>query len=272
MPKPEDEQMTSMQINDPMRMTSTEGDTAKIDAASHQLRQFYLALQRIAVAAQGLNQEQSKEGAAKISDRLIELIELQTLEAQRQGGRMSLDKEAHARYIKAALADEFLLALDWEGRGYWRQWLLEERLFNSSQAGEKIFYSVDAILSSRDPSHRGVALLYLYALSLGFQGQFRSGEELETLAVYRRDLFQFVYQRPAEASGRERFVSDGAYQSTISHLIGDRAPKLSRGKLFFGLSFLILLVVSQVIWLFISLPLEEILNSSPAFNAIASKK
>ena len=120
MPKPEDEQMTSMQINDPMRMTSTEGDTAKIDAASHQLRQFYLALQRIAVAAQGLNQEQSKEGAAKISDRLIELIELQTLEAQRQGGRMSLDKEAHARYIKAALADEFLLALDWEGRGYWR--------------------------------------------------------------------------------------------------------------------------------------------------------
>ena len=64
----------------------------------------------------------------------------------------------------------------------------------------------------------------------------------------------------------------GYQGAPISHLIADRAPKLSRGKLFFGLSFLILLVVSQVIWLFISFPLEEILNSSPAFNAIASKK
>ena len=163
-----------------------------------------MALQRIAAAAQGLNQEQSAEGAAKISDRLIELIELQTLEAQRQGGRMSLDKEAHARYIKAALADEFLLALDWEGRGYWRQWLLEERLFNSSQAGEKIFHSVDAILSSRDPSHRGVSHYFIYTRC---RSVFRGSLEAETSSRRLRftdetssSSFISVQQRPQGGS------------------------------------------------------------------------
>ena len=243
-------------------LTASRSDTPKMDLASIQLRQFYVVLQRVSMAATTLSEEQGEEGASKISDRLAELIELQSLEARREGGRLSLEKEEHARFIKAALADEILLSIDWHGKNHWRRLLLEERLFKTSQAGEKMFQHIDKILGVRDPLHRTTALLYLHALTLGFQGRFRRGNKTEIIGIVRKELFQFVYQRPPENSRRERLLSAGAYASTVSHLNGALAPALSRNKLLFAVIMVIFLLISQGMWVFYVWPLQEILNSS----------
>ena len=255
---------------EPLGLTGARSEALKMDLASIQLRQFYVVLQRVSAAAASLTPEQSEEGATKISDRLAELIELQSLEARREGGRLSLEKEEHARFIKAALADEILLSIDWEGKSYWRRLLLEERLFKTSQAGEKVFQHIDKILGARDPQHRTIALLYLHALSLGFQGRFRRGDQTEIIAVVRKELFQFVYQRPPENSRRERLVSASAYASTVSHLNGALAPKLSRSKLLLAMTVLLLMLVSQGLWVYQTWPLQEMLNSSVTASGLVT--
>ncbi|HAT33630.1 MAG TPA: type IV secretion protein DotU [Janthinobacterium sp.] len=244
-----------------------------IDLASVQFRDFFDVLARAAQAATRVGDANAKSAAEALSGQLCQLIELQTLEARRIGGKGGIEAEVQGRFLKAALADEVLLNTEWVGRDYWRHVLIEATLFKSSYAGERVFDDIDLLLREREAARRNVGRLYLYMLSLGFQGRYRGGAGRARIAEYRRELFQFVYLRPADMQGRERTLSEQAYASTLSHLGGGRLPKFNRNKLIVALGLLFLLGLSEMLWLWQSWPVRNALGanvaqlSAPPFEA-----
>jgi type VI secretion system protein ImpK len=232
-----------------------------VELSSSQFRDFYEVLTRAAQAATRLGEDEARGAAESLSRELCQLIELQSLEARRVGGKSGIEAEVQGRYLKAALADEVLLNTDWAGRSFWRHVLVEATLFKSSYAGERVFQDLDQLLREREPARRQLGRLYLYLLSLGFQGRYR-GMEQDKIAEYRRELFQFVYQRPADLQGRDRTLSGQAYESTLSHLTAGRLPRMNRFGLLTVLGLLILLGLSEILWLWVSWPVRNALASS----------
>ncbi len=230
------------------------------DLSSIQFRDFFQVLHRASQLIGRVSEGDALEATQTLSKDLLQLIELQTLEARRSGGSAAMEYESQARYLKAVLADEILLNSDWAGREQWRHELLEAKLFKSSHAGEQVFFQIDQLLSAREPSQRPLAKLYLYVISLGFKGQFRGDADLNKLASYRTDLFQFIFQRPAELSGAERRLSEIPYDNTLSHFASRRLPKISRWWINFALIFAAILVLSELVWLWQSWPVRKSLD------------
>ena len=234
-----------------------------VDLASMQFRDFYGVLRRAVEAVRGVSEAEAAAVAQALSSQLSQLIELHTLEARRTGGKSAMEAEGSARFLKAALADELLLSTDWAGREHWRHVLLEANLFRSSHAGDRVFHEIEQILSAREATQRNLARLYLYALSLGFQGRYR-GNDLEPLLEFRRELYQFIYQRAPDLQGRDRSLSERAYASTLSYLVGRRLPRLSRWWVALCLILAALLALSQVLWMWQSWPVRRALDTTVA--------
>lgn len=251
--------MTSSEVH--MRAASGAASSDGVDLASVQFRDFYEVLSRAAQAVTRLGDDEARGAAEALSRQLCQLIELQSLEARRVGGKAGVEAEVQGRFLKAALADEVLLNTDWAGRSYWRHVLVEATLFKSSYAGERVFQDLDQLLREREPARRNLGRLYLYLLSLGFQGRYR-GQPQDKIAEYRRELFQFVYQRAPDLQGRDRTLSSQAYTSTLSHLTAGRLPRLNRTGLLALIGLLILLGVSELLWLWVSWPIRSALVAS----------
>ena len=72
----------------------------------------------------------------------------------------------------AAVADEVLLhGPAWPGQEAWPATLLEEALYGSRIAGERIFRTAHDLVESQ-PRRSGVAVSILLALMLGFRGRY----------------------------------------------------------------------------------------------------
>ncbi|QGZ42665.1 type VI secretion system protein ImpK [Pseudoduganella flava] len=231
------------------------------DLASSQFRHFAAVLAQAAQAATRLGEHEAQAGAEALSRQLVQLIELHTLEAGRQGGKAGLDAELQARFVKAALADEVLLHTDWAGRQHWQHVLLEATLFNTAYAGQQVFADIEQLLRERDAGRRGVARLYLHLLSLGFQGRYRGSADLGPIAACRRELFQLIYQRPADLGGRDAVLAEQPYASTLTYGGGRRLPKLSRRGVMLAVALLLLLGVSELLWLWQSWPVRDAVDA-----------
>ncbi|HEX8609712.1 MAG TPA: DotU family type IV/VI secretion system protein [Telluria sp.] len=229
------------------------------DLASVQFRRFVARLRQEVAQAASLAATDGQLGAEKISRALCQLIEEQTLEAARQGGKAGVDTEMQARFLKAALADEILLHTKWAGRTWWRHVLIEATLFRSGQAGQQVFADLDQLLREREPARRGVARLYLYMLSLGFQGRYRGQDEQEKIAAYRSELFRFVYQREPGLRARDAVLTDQPYASTLSYSAARRVSTLVRGGGSMLAALLLVLALSEILWLWQSWPVRKAL-------------
>lgn len=240
-------------------------ETVSDDSLVRQFRHFYEELERIWQAAPPCsNTAEATVLARQVSRQLENLIEMQSLEYRQVGSRFAQQAAADARYLKAALADEVLLRQDWSGRDIWSQHLLEASMFRSSVAGQKVFDDIKQLLRAREPAQRTLAQLYLFTLALGFQGQYRDQNAQDLLAGLRRELFQFVFQRQADLAGRDRVLSLQPYANTLSHIAPKRMAPLNRWKLILVASVIGLLVISELLWLWPTWQLRQIVESNPA--------
>ena len=238
-------------------LPNSQSDGESVDLATMQFRTFYVELSKMQRVAAKASEANAASIARTASANLLQLIELQTLATRRLGGRSGQEIETDARFLKAALADELMLNLQWPGRLDWHQVLLESKLFNSGISGDKVFDDIDRLLMARDPGDRNRARLYLHVLALGFQGRYRgSADAGEVLADYRRDLFQFVYQRAADLSATGRTVSAQAYLSTLSYVSAKRFRRFSRWTVWLLAAALLLLTLSEALWIWQSLRLR----------------
>jgi type VI secretion system protein ImpK len=233
------------------------------DLAARQFRAFAAVLVQARTAAAALGEAEGRAGATALSHELCQLIELHSLEAGRLGGKSALDLHLQARFLKAALADEMLLRADWAGRAHWHHVLVEATLFQSAHAGERVFADIDQLLRERDPARRALARLYLQLLAFGFQGRYRGGVNLGPIADYRRELFQFAYQRLPDLDARDAVLSEQPYASTLASGTGQRLSKPSRRGALLALSLVVLLGVSELLWLWQSWPLRQALKAAP---------
>ncbi len=252
-------------------MNRTHNDKVDDDHLVAQFRVFYDEVSKAQLRATEMREVDADLAAQSVSKHLENLIELQTLESKREGTRFELESIADARYLKAALADELLLNMQWVGRDRWTEHLLEASLFRTSVAGERVFERIEELLSSREPSFRTLAALYLSALALGFQGKYRGLEDRSRLDSYREELYQFAYQRRADWSGRDRVLSERAYASTLSHIEPRNMPTMSRWSVMFLIAVVGVLAISEILWLWQSWPVRTALESSQATSEDGSK-
>lgn len=237
--------------------TDVQSEGESVDLATTQFRGFYVELSKAQQMAAKATEANADALARTSSANLLQLIELQTLATRRFGSRSGLDIETDARFLKAALADELMLNLQWPGRLAWHQVLLESKLFNTGISGDRVFEDIDRLLMARDPADRNRARLYLHTLALGFQGRYRGRADAgEQLAAYRRDLFQFVYQRAADLSTNGRSLSPQAYLSTLSYVSPKRFRRFNRWTVCLLAASLLLLALSEALWIWQSMRLR----------------
>lgn len=238
------------------------------DLATRQFRAFYEEVVKVRDRTSQSRETDIDLVAQAVGRHLENFLELQTLESRRESTRFDLENIADARYLKAALADEILLTSVWIGRDIWTRYLLESSIFRTNIAGEQVFRRVEELLSQREPSTRNLARLYLFTLSLGFSGKFRGSQESDILRSYREELFEFVYQRQPELTVRDRVVNERAYANTLSHIVPNKLPNLSRWSVAVLLAAVSLLAVSEILWLWQSWPVRQALSTSVISNGL----
>jgi type VI secretion system protein ImpK len=127
-------------------------------------------------------------------------------------------------YIMAAFADEtFVCLLEWPGKDYWRDHLMELRLFHSQIAGQDIFRRIDILLVRLDYGVEELAAIYLMMLALGFKGQYlRNPEAVE---LYRKKLFDRLVMTTPELRRESQRLFPEAYRHTVTEGTPVRLPE-----------------------------------------------
>ena len=108
--------------------------------------------------------------AARVRDQLRGFLKRQSMQLGRWAGEEGNVQLDGAQYVMASLADEVFVNLEWEGHEVWAHDLLETHMFSSHVAGERLFERAEALLRGGRNSDRELALIYLWAICLGFQG------------------------------------------------------------------------------------------------------
>lgn len=197
--------------------------------------------------------------AEEAVQRLQSLLEMQALEAGRRGGEYGVLYYKEAQYVMAALADEIFLHLDWPGRGYWKDDLLEARLFGTYAAGERFYQRLDKLLSTGDRVQAELAVVYLLALSLGFRGKYRGAKYDRKLLDYRKQLYYYIYQRRPDLADQTRRMMPAAYEHTQTDAVPRMLPSPTRWFWLLGAVVVVYLAVAHVAWLDAIAPLSRTL-------------
>lgn len=170
-------------------------------------------------------EDSSPEGvAASTSRSLVSMLELQTANAMWMGGEAA-ERYPEAQYAMAALADELLMNIDWEGRSAWHKHSLEQRLFRTRAAEVELFRRIDRLLKELpdSASARDLARVYLVVLAAGFQGKYRQFGLTRALAEYRQRLYEYIHNG-ADAlllyDEDRRIFPDTAKSTLIGHAVG----------------------------------------------------
>jgi type VI secretion system protein ImpK len=102
-----------------------------------------------------------------------------------------------AGYVMAALADEALLhRIDWAGQATWETMLLEDALYGTRIAGERIFAVAEEQAAGSSAFQPGLALAILLALQLGFRGRYRGVDDAGALHRLRLRLYELLCREP----------------------------------------------------------------------------
>lgn len=195
--------------------------------------------------------------ARTVQQRLQALLEKQAAEAGQRRGDHGAGMYREAMYVMTALADEVFLNLEWEGRSAWAANLLETRIFGTQVAGERIFQRIEQFLRERDTTHREIEVIYLLALSLGFEGRYRGGSSEEP-ARLRRALYTLVYPRQPSVLNGERALFPQAYMHTLQRREPIRLPTIGRWSAALVAVLIVYLTVAHVAWVDVTLDIRRI--------------
>jgi len=215
----------------------------------------------------------ARQLAEEACERVSRMIGARTLDLSHSPNTTTLAATDELRYLMAALADELLLSRDWPGRSRFTETLIETRLFGSSVAGDVIFERIDAQLAGKADVSPAMAPLYLFAISVGFEGRHRGLKADDALQPLKDALFELIYRREAQLGAKradqidagDRVLSPQAYRYPLSNIVPVRFFRFSRGVLAFIGTMLLLVALSQVAWRWTTAPVRKALEpSAPA--------
>lgn len=206
--------------------------------------------------------ESSPEGVAdSTSKSLTSMLELQAAEAMWMGGEAA-ERYPEAQYAMAALADDLLLNMEWEGKLGWPKHSLEHKLFKTRAAEVELFRRIDKLLKELpdSASARDLARVYLFVIAAGFKGKYRQFGLTRALAEYRQRLYEYIHHG-ADAlllydEGRKIFP-DTAKSTLVGHAVGrfSAAQRWAAILVFLVASYTL---VAHLAWTRVSADLEDV--------------
>ena len=190
---------------------------------------------------------------------MIALFRRNGIQILRAAGKPT-DNYLEAQYVMAAFADDVFIHLNWEGRRAWTSNLLESALFQSHIAGEKVFDKLDRLLRHRDPANKSLAAVYLSALALGFRGKYHGLNDHGKLRRYRRDLYDFIFNKPADLTNESKVAFPDSY---VQNVRAEKKKKLTNPRVWLavlGLVVFTYVAASHLVWWRLTTPLEQVNN------------
>ena len=164
-------------------------------------------------------------------------------------------------YIMAAFADEaFLCLLDWNGKSYWRDHLMELRLFRSQIAGQQIYKRIDNVIARRDHGAEELCAVYLMVLALGFRGQYLNNPA--AVDTYRSKLFDRLQMTNPELRQESHHLIPEAYRHTVTEGAPVRLPEPRKWWLVTAAIVAAWLILSTIGWLELTRPTRQLLATT----------
>ena len=205
--------------------------------------------------------------ALQVRDRVCRILELKQIEFLKIASPSEKERYEEVRYIYAALADEIFLSEPWSGQQEFINYLIEEKVFLTSEAGEKIFDRIDEVLRSKPEQMTELAELYLQILIIGFEGQYRGRDSENKIEEYIRSLYVYINRKEpglgnkkSEVNGEQK-IDKVHYERILSNLKPVKFFRINR-PVFISLVVIVLfLIISQIIYVVMTKPLRDVLNS-----------
>ena len=196
-----------------------------------------------------------------LAENLTLLLKRQTEEMEQIGSQLMRQLATEARYLMVGLADEVFLSIEWDGQDYWRNHLMEVELFSSQSAGEKVFEQLNVLLLKNDPAYTDLGQVYMMALALGFQGQYRGMDPNQRLPGYLKQLYAFIFKRQPHFNDDELKLFPSTYDTTLGKGEPGILPS-PRGRLVtLGLVIAGLLALSEFLWWDLTSELNQIIRT-----------
>ena len=164
-------------------------------------------------------------------------------------------------YLMAAMADEIFLNMDWEGKTFWQNNILERKFFESQVAGEFIFRKIDALLQQRETFSLERAEIYLKALAMGFKGKFRDvNEEATKIEEYRRLLLETIERQDSSVRSRDPRIYSKEYNYTIPTITRKMLPDASLVNYLSLFYLFMFLTFTSLVWVFQTKDISRLLT------------
>ncbi len=160
--------------------------------------------------------------------RLVTLLRQQAQDVERTRTVSEIEAYQEAQYVMAAMTDEILLLeLEWPGNDGWENYLLEMALFRTQSSGTVFFEKLDHLLENRDGDELAASLagVFLFAMRLGFQGQYRGDAGKPVLRNYRQKIYQLLGNRRHD---QQVPLFEEAYRAVVNPSIAERLAPLGK--------------------------------------------
>jgi type VI secretion system protein ImpK len=180
--------------------------------------------------------------ASRVLDRLEDALRQRWDTARRNLSDREMADLRATQYVMCALADDlFLHEVEWRGRAAWSADVLEQRVFATRVAGERVFETAADLVRRRDPATAELTAVHLAALGLGFKGRHRGPGGAVLLDAHARALFEVLADRSAGPVFGAYDLVAGAIGNVVS---GRRAQR--RWRLTIGLGALLAIIAGFV--------------------------
>lgn len=202
------------------------------------------------------------EFAQRVSARLLGALRLQERRCSEEPSSEAGQLERKALYLMAAVADEILIfELEWPGRDAWLTVLLEQSMFDSSNAGSRFFAMAEQLVRDdlRSPLRVDLAAVFLLAMELGFKGRYRARQAQPQLDKIRGQLYQLVSSAGADV-GESRHAFAQAYGYVLQGQRDERLAPVSPWRNLGLYGLLGYLLLTTVAWIVLMHPFERYLN------------
>ena len=205
--------------------------------------------------------------ALQVRDKVCRILEVKQIEFLKIASPSEKERYEEVRYIYAALADEIFLSEPWSGQQEFINFLIEEKEFLTSEAGEKIFDRIDEVLSSKPEQTNELAELYLQILIIGFEGQYRGRDSENKIEEYISSLYVYINRKEpglgnkkSEVNGNQK-IDSVHYERILSNLKPVKFFRLNKPVIISLVVIVLLLIISQITYVVMTKPLRDVLES-----------
>jgi type VI secretion system protein ImpK len=124
---------------------------------------------------------------------------------------------------------------------------LEEVLYRSRIAGDRIFQAVEVLANRRTPDPDGVAMTILLAFEMGFRGRYHGGDDHGEIERLKQRLYELVFRTRYAASDDFGTLTVGAAEP-LTGRAQVRLPRMRPWGLAIGGVAVSYLLISWLIW------------------------